>query len=161
MADQDLENPAHFKAIFGTKDKPRIKMSALLAEYEKIAKDETTGKNADQLRVWRNPRKRAVAYWIKVVSDCYVDDITQYQTLDFRDWWLERIEVDGLKPRSANKDLSHLNKMYRVVCKFHRIDHNKPFQGTNFSEGIEGEKIPLFAGLDRNRDLAGHRLYER
>jgi hypothetical protein len=155
LADQDPENPAHFKAIFGTEDKPRIKMSTLLAEYEKIAKDETTGKNADQLRVWRNPRKRAVANWIKVVSDCDIDDITQYHTLDFRDWWLERIEVGNLKPGSANKDLSHLNKMHRVVCKFHRIDHIKPFQDTYFSEGIEGEKYPFSRDWIETRILPG------
>ncbi|MBD8894052.1 integrase [Labrenzia suaedae] len=155
LAEVGPDSGANFQALFGTAKFPEIRFSDLLTEYERIAKDQIKGKSDDQLRVWRNPRKRAIKNWLSVVSDTSLDKTDQYQALEFKDWWLERLETEDLKSGSANKDLNHLAKMHREVCKFHRITQNDPFRGMLFPSDEEPEKHPFSRPWVQDKLLPG------
>lgn len=143
LADAGAGDKTRFQALYGTVKTPKIPISNLLDEYEKLAKEELAGKSDDQMRVWRNPRKKAIANWCSVVGDTDVAELDQYKAMSFRDWWLDRVDTDGIKPSSANKDLSHLAKMSRDVCRFHRIASSDPFRGMMLREEEEPEKHPF------------------
>ncbi len=133
----------HFQALFGTAEKPRINVSGLLQEFEKIRKQDIQNKSRDQLRVWRTPRQRAIANWLAVIGDRPIDEIDQYQAREFRDWWIDLVETKNKQPETANKDISHVATMARVVCEFHRLDYVDPFIGMRLSETTEREQFPF------------------
>jgi len=154
LDDLGPDQPVNFQALFGPKTL-EIRISQILAEFEKINKKELSGKNDDQLRVWRNPRKRAVKNWLSINPDVPLDQINQFHALDFRDWWIDRIENEGLKNGSANKDIQHLSRMHRELCAFHRIPSINPFQGTWLSNDDNGERFPFSREWVENRILPG------
>ncbi|MEM7710489.1 MAG: DUF6538 domain-containing protein, partial [Pseudomonadota bacterium] len=53
-------------ALLGTIPKPGISVSKALDLYWTLAREKTLGKSADQLRRWRNPRKKAIRNFITV-----------------------------------------------------------------------------------------------
>ncbi len=88
---------------------PAITVANALELYWELAKDKTFGKSEDQLRRWRNPRIKAIRNLIDVIGDKPIDQITRDDMLDFRQYWLEKIEGEGLTLNSANKNLIHLD----------------------------------------------------
>lgn len=78
-------------ALLGGVKQPQINVSKALELYWTLAADKTIGKNEDQIRRWRNPRKKAVANFIAVVGDRALSEIPGDNMLDFRRYWVERI----------------------------------------------------------------------
>lgn len=93
-------------AILGGVAEPPISISRALELFWPLARDRIQGKSADQLRRWKNPRKKAIRNLINVIGDKPIADISRHDMLDFRDFWMERIESDGIDPGTANKDLT-------------------------------------------------------
>ena len=52
-------------AVMGAVKKPAMTLNAALERYEELEKPRLRGKNADQLRRWRNPLRLAVANFEK------------------------------------------------------------------------------------------------
>jgi len=73
-------------ALLGGAKEPPLTVSKALEHYWTLAKDKTLGKSEDQLRRWKNPRKKAVGNFIAVVGDKAIKDITGDDMLDFRNW---------------------------------------------------------------------------
>lgn len=115
------------EAVLGGADKPSIAMSGLFAAYEEHARDRLRGKSRDQVRKWINPRKRAVANFLEVIGDKGLAVITRDDALDFRAWWLDRVEDEDYEPGSANKDLGHLAKMFGALNDAWRLGLANPF----------------------------------
>ncbi|MFC3061381.1 hypothetical protein [Paenirhodobacter populi] len=69
------------------------------------------------MRRWENPRKKAIANFIKVKGDMEVGAIVTADLVDFRNWWLEKMEEDDLTPNSANKDFIHLTSTLKHVAR--------------------------------------------
>lgn len=122
-------------ALLGGVEKPKITVSRALDLYWELAREKTIGKSADQLRKWKNPRIKAVRVFIEVVGDKDIAAITGDDMLDFRAWWLDRIENEGLKPSSANKDLIHLGDVLKTVNKMKRLNLVLPLSDLSFKEG--------------------------
>lgn len=108
-------------AVLGTVQKPRITVSRALDLYWDLAREKTFGKSPDQVRKWRNPRKKAIKNFIDVVGDKDLLEISGDDMLDFRTWWLDRIETEGLGANSANKDLIHLGEILKCVVRMKRL----------------------------------------
>ncbi|MEJ1999323.1 MAG: hypothetical protein P8X76_14610, partial [Maritimibacter sp.] len=49
------------KALLGAFEKPALRLSKLVDEVERIAENDNRYKSENQMRLWRNPRKRAAA----------------------------------------------------------------------------------------------------
>ena len=130
-------------AILGGAQEPKLTVQRALELYWTLAKDKTFGKSDDQLRRWKNPRNKAVRNFIDVVGDKPIKDITGDDMLDFRQWWVERVENEGLTANSANKDLVHLSDVLRTVNKMKRLGLVLPLSDLALQEGEQRQRPPF------------------
>ena len=140
------DNPDMLDAVAmigGVKEQP-ITVSRALDLYWSLAKDKTLGESDDQLRRWKNPRIKSVKNFVAVVGDKAIKDITGDDMLDFRNWWMERLEEEDLTPNSANKDLIHLGDILKTVNRMKRLGLVLPLSDLAFTEG-EAKTRPPFS----------------
>jgi integrase len=133
-------------ALLGGAKEPEITVTRALDLYWDLAREKTFGKSADQIRKWQNPRKKAIKAFVTVIGDKPISEITGDDMLDFRAWWLDRIENEGLSPGSANKDLIHLGDVLKTVNKMKRLKLVLPLSDLSFKEG-EAEQRPPFSDV--------------
>ena len=138
-------NSMEAAALLGAVDVPSITVSAALEEYWGLTKDKILRKSKDQIRRWRNPKIKAVRNYIDVVGDKPIAEITREDMLTFRNWWLERIEREGISPHSANKDLIHLGNVLKLVNDMKKLGLGEcPVHKLNLSEGIKKLTCPIY-----------------
>ncbi|KRS11028.1 integrase [Roseovarius atlanticus] len=142
------------EALLGTAKESEITASRALELYWTLTQDKTRGKSDDQLRRWRNPRIKAVNNFVAVVGDKAISDITGDDMLDFRAWWLEKMEADGLTPNSANKDLIHLGDVLKTVNRMKRLGLVLPLSDLAFKEGEKKHRPPFSEEWIRDKLLA-------
>jgi integrase len=123
-----------------------LTVSRALELYWTLAKDKTLGKSEDQLRRWKNPRLKAVRNFIEVIGDKAMAEITADDILDFRQWWLERLEAEGLPPNSADKDLIHFSDVLKTVNRMKRLGLVLPLSDLAFHEGEKRQRPPFSNG---------------
>ena len=140
-------------AILGGAKEPALTVQRALDLYWTLAKDKTFGKSEDQLRRWKNPRLKAVRNFIDVIGDKAIQDISADDMLDFRQWWLDRVEAEHLTPNSANKDLVHLSDVLKTVNRMKRLGLILPLSDLALQEGAKGQRPPF-----SNDWIAGHLL---
>lgn len=153
----DIKGPpdeAEATALLGTVPKPKIKLEDALEEYWSLARDKTIGKSPDQLRRWKNPRKRAVRNFVRVNDNKPMDEITRDDMLDFRQFWLERIESGEVEPGTANKDFIHLGDVLKTVNRLKRLGLDLPLGELSFKEGEQRTRPPFSVTWIRDRILA-------
>lgn len=136
-------DPLAAAALLGGVPEAKITVTKALDLYWMLAKDKTLGKSADQLRRWENPLKKATANFVAQIGDKALADITGDDMLDFRQWWLERLETGGLTANSANKDLTHLAVVWRTVNKMKRLGLVLPLSDLSFKEGERRARPPF------------------
>lgn len=131
------------EAFLGGAKSPPLTVAAALESFWKLAADRVRGKSSDQVRRWRNPRIKAITNFIQVVGNLPVADISADHMLDFREWWWDRIESEGLTPNSANKDFSHLGNVLKTVVRMRRLGFEPPVSGLNFAAGRARPRPPF------------------
>ena len=146
--------PKQAEAMLGGAQEPQITVSRALSLYWDLAKDRTRGKSADQLRRWENPRKKAVKNFVDVVGDKAMSAITPDDMLDFRNWWMERLDEEGLTPDSANKDLIHLGDVLKTVNKMKRLGLVLPLSDLAFKKGEAKQRPPFSPDWIKDKLLA-------
>jgi len=129
-----IGNAAVVDAILGNVPAPALTLTAALEEYWKHTQDQTRHKTPRELNDWKAPRKRAVKHFTKIVGDKNMSDISRDDTLDFRLWWQARINDEGLKANSANKDIGHLCTIFRTIDETLRLHLSNPFENLHLSE---------------------------
>jgi integrase len=149
----DNPNQMEAAAFFGGAKQPEITVSRALDLYWDLAREKTFGKSKDQLRRWKNPLIKAVKNFIAVVEDKPISRISGDDMLDFRDWWLDRIEIKGLTPNSANKDLTHLGTVLKTVNKMKRLNLVLPLSDLSFKEGEATQRPPFTDNWIRDKLL--------
>lgn len=141
-------------AVLGGAKEPSLTVSKALDQYWTLAREKTLGKSPDQFRRWRNPRIKAVNNFIKAVGDKALSEITGDDMLDFRAWWLDRIEAGEVEPGTANKDLIHLGDVLKTVVRMKRLGIVLPLDGLSFKEGEAGQRPPFSSGWIKEKLLA-------
>lgn len=131
-------------ALLGGVNTPPLTVTKALELYWTLSKDKTLQKSEDQIRRWKNPRIKAVKNFVAVIGDKAIKDITGDDMLDFRNWWMERVEEEDLTPNSANKDLIHLGSVLKTVNKMKRLGLVLPLTDLSFKEG-DAKKRPPFS----------------
>jgi integrase len=147
-------DPSEASALLGGEAEPPITVSRALELYWGFARDLVLNKSPDQLRRWRNPRIKAVKTFIDVIGDKPLAQITRDDMLAFREFWLNRIEEEGVKPNSANKDLTHLGGVLRMVVEKKKLAIVLPLGGLALKEGDKAQRLPFSDGWIRDRLLA-------
>ncbi len=130
-------------AVLGQTDPPHITVTEALSIFWVLTEERTHGKDADQLRIWRNQRKRAVANFIDIAGDLPIETITRDHMLDYRQWWWERIRDEAMTANSANKDILALMKILRTVNEMKRLRLDLPVGKLAFSEGEQITHLPF------------------
>ena len=128
----------------GGEDKPALKLSDLVAEYEAINAVELTAYSIDQRKRWRNPKLRAVANLIGVIGDKALADLKRGDALAFRKFWQERIAAEDLAIGTANKDFGHVSKMLTAIDVNYQLGLPPVFLKLRFS-GEESEQRLAFS----------------
>ena len=147
-------DPIEAAALLGTVPEPQITVSAALDLYWTLAREKTLGKSEDQERRWRNPRIKAVRNFVTVAGDKPLDQITRDDLLDFRQWWLEKIDTEGLTANSGNKDLIHLGDVLKTVNRMKRLGLDLPLGELSFKEGEARTRPPFSDAWIRDKLLA-------
>lgn len=132
-------------ALLGLVPEPPLTVSKALEEYWTAAADRTRGKSADQIRRWENPRKKAVANFIKAVGDVALADIGAQEMRDFRAWWVRKVEDDDLTPNSANKDFTHLKDVLGSVIEAMHLTIDLPLRSLKMLKDDEARTRPPFS----------------
>lgn len=130
-------------ALLGLDKPPRLTVNAALDIFWKLAEERTHGKDLNQLRIWKNQRKRAVTNFVDVVGDLVLEEISRDNMLDYRQWWWERIRDEGLTANSANKDISAFVNILRTVNEMKRLHIDLPVEGLAFTEGEQNTRLPF------------------
>ncbi len=142
------------KALLGAVAAPEISVSQALEMYWSLARDRTLGKDADQIRRWKNPRKKAVKNFIAVAGDVAISEITRDDLLDFREMWIERIEMGEVTQNSANKDFTHLGDILKTVNEKKRLKIDLPLSGLSLKEPERRSRPSFSDDWIRNRILS-------
>lgn len=93
-----------------------------------------------------------------VIGDKAISDITGDDMLDFRAWWLERLETNGLTTNSANKDLIHLGDVLKTVNKMKRLGLVLPLTDLSFKQGEAKPRPPFTESWIRDKIPAPGKL---
>lgn len=130
-------------AFLGNVPKPKIKITAALEIFWDLTRDKTIGMDANQIRKWKNPRKKVIGNFIHVNGNISISDITRDHMLDFRQWLLERITDGGIIAGTANKDLIHLGQILKTVNSLKRLELDLPLGELSFNEGEKNTRPPF------------------
>ena len=141
-------------ALLGTEKKPALVVSQIFHEYEVIAQVEIRDMSPDQLRIWRNGRKRAVDRFQSIVGDKPVKELTADDGIDYCEWWRDRVIAGEADPKTANKDIGQLSRMLKDLNIRRRLGLSDIFKGLR----IKGEKpkprVPFTTDFIQNQLFA-------
>ena len=134
-------------ALLGVTEPPKMTLSETLAEFRKSVEPIKTLKmTPDQLRKYRNPRDKAFRNFIAVVGDIPLADLTRTNLIEFRSWWLTKIQEEDLQTDSANKDFTHLKSVIEAVIDTLALPFPSPFGGKSIKfPKSEAEARPEFS----------------
>ena len=110
------------QALLGAIKRPEITISTALEKFWSLSKDKQLNKSENQIQKWKNPRIKAVKNFIKIVGDKNLSQLTRDDVLNFKDWWVERLQEENMTPNSANKDFIHLRGVLLNVNDNLRLD---------------------------------------
>ncbi|MCV6825395.1 MULTISPECIES: DUF6538 domain-containing protein [Halocynthiibacter] len=112
-------------ALLGNVTAPTLKLSGLVDHVQDLNAHDNRFKSPEQMRLWLNPRKRAVGNLIKALGkDCDVIAVGTPEARRHRKWWQAKIEREGQSVKTANKDFHYLSGM---LARFYDdLDHEDP-----------------------------------
>jgi hypothetical protein len=145
-------------ALLGGARQPEITISRALDLFWTLAADRTIGKSDDQLRRWRNPLIKANKNLIAVIGDKPISQITGDDMLDFRQWWMDKLESEGLTANSANKDLVHVGSVLKTVNKMKRLGLILPLSDLSLKQGQPRVRPPFSDAWIKDKMLAPGQL---
>lgn len=136
-------DPQQAEALLGGVAKPSITVTGALDRYWTVAMAKTAGKSKDQIRRWENPRKKAVAEFVKAVGDLEISKITTADLMTFKTRLTERLLSGEITAGSANKDLIHLISTIRDVARVNDIALKFNSEKMMFKEGEDNHRPPF------------------
>lgn len=142
-------------ALLGAVAPPVLTLSSALEAYWPLARDKVLGRSQDQVRRWKNPIKKAFRNIIDVLGDVEIAQLTADDMQDFREWWIDRIEAEGLSANSANKDFTFVSVVLRRVVAGKRLGFEPPVSGLRLEEGRQNTRIPFSTDFIRDKLIGG------
>ena len=143
-------NPAVIDAVLGGVEEPRVTVSDAMEIYKtKIAAGELLNKSPQQKKLWHNTKDRSLRYFLDVVGDLVMADITREDAQKYFEWWNDQLapkdpSVAPKKPKTAARHFSDIRKLYSEYYKYMgEEDRLNPFRNMNF-KGKSRTVIPAF-----------------
>ena len=153
-----IANQPAVSAILGGVEKPSLPLDKALDQFFTLSRDSLHGKSEDQIRKWKNPRKKAVRNLIKVIGNKALSEITRDDALDFRAWWIDRVENEHMDPGTANKDIGHINQIINDLDDKLRLGLNKPFAAMRLKGEKHNPRVAFKASFVQRKLLAENTL---
>lgn len=141
-------------AVLGGEDRPVIRTSELLTEYQAVMAATLSKMSADQVRKWENVRKRAVANLALAGIDKALTELVPADGQIFRRWWMERVVAGDVEIASANKEFGVLNRMFTSVGKAKELSLQPAFTGLRIEGGKTKKREAFEVGFISARILA-------
>lgn len=145
---------AETQSILGGVSKPKRRKKKVSQAFQlyldKIAFDEVAKKSEKQRYSWQKTKKTSINYFIDVIGDVPMEDITREMATSYRSWWIERMlpgdEQD--KPAKANTANRHIGNMRRLYEDYFTYigqeERLNPFRKMFFKSTGEDSKVPPF-----------------
>lgn len=147
------DDEAAHVAILGGEAEPRLMLSELLDRFKSITAASRMDMSTDQVRKWENPKKRAIENLIEVIGDKAINRVTRGDALDFRVWWQDRVLSGDVEIGTANKDIGHLNKMFRTIETSDRLGLDKVFGELRIEGETTASRVPYSAAFVQSKIL--------
>jgi len=116
-------------AVLGLVPAPKVTVSDAVDEFYKVAGDRVLGKNEDQLRRHKAPRKKATNNFIKAVGDKSLAEVTTDDWFTFRAALLAKVAAGEILAASANKEFIYLNAMWNAIAQVKQIPLSYSMKG--------------------------------
>jgi len=142
---QSLPNKIEIDALLGGTPKPtrtQKKVSAAFKLYlDEIGFDEQYNKSPKQKYYWEKTKRTSINYFIKIMGDLHMEDITRDQAVTYRNWWMKRMlpsEAQGktiapAKPNTANRHIGNMRNLYKAYfLHIGEEDRPNPFRNMFF-----------------------------
>ena len=125
------------EALLGTVEAPPVTVSQAFEIYcNEIAVSDLMHKSPKQKKLWMKTKRRGVQYFIDLIGDKPMTEITRQDGLAFFKWWSSRVMpkdgTKGLQPNTANRDLGNVRLLYSSYFK-HIGDEDRPNPFRNLS----------------------------
>lgn len=153
-----MDDDGAVTAVLGLEPVPPVKLSEVFDRYEKLERTSIADYSEDQLRKWRNPRRRAMSNLLKVVPDKPISALVRADALDFRTWWQDRIQSEGLQIESANKDIGHLHTMLTTIDRALQANLPPVFADLRIRGGVDNQRQAFPAAFVQEKLLADDAL---
>jgi ABC-type dipeptide/oligopeptide/nickel transport system ATPase subunit len=131
------------RAVLGLVDTPKITMGMAFERFWEHIKDEWMVLSADQQRVKRNVYLKSIRNFEKVNRKITLHEIKREHALAFRSFWLKRVEKEGLKPYTGNREINSLRRMVAVNYDIDSIGHQNPFHRVRLRDTEESQRKPF------------------
>ena len=152
------DGPEVARALLGGVEAPKLMLSALVAAVEEASAHDNRYKSETQMRLWRNPRDRAVRNLIAALGeDRPVTSIDAAAARRHRAWWQQRRAHEGQSADTANKDFSNMGSLLaRYYDSIDMPDPPRPYSGVAIRDARAAPKRTKEIPLDcvRERWLA-------
>lgn len=131
---------------------------------DEIEFDAQLKKSPAQRRSWENSKRVSTDYFIKVIGDINMTDITREHAIEFRNWWANRIKVgdeNGKRPTpyTANRRIGNMRTLYREYFAFlGEEDRPNPFRNLSFKDDKTNKRPPFSIDWMRNTILTKNAL---
>ncbi len=132
-------NPVIVDAVLGGVAVPKVSISEAMAVYQdEIMASSLRGKSPAQLKLWRQTKDRSLSYFVDLMGDIAIDEITREDALAYFKWWNDQItpldpEQKPKSPKTANKHFGDMRDLYH---KYHthvgEEDRQNPFRNLSF-----------------------------
>ncbi|GAB4071809.1 tyrosine-type recombinase/integrase [Ancylobacter sonchi] len=131
-----IKNPAAVAAILGAEPPHNPRISEVWELYASHGKAALAGMSPGQLSAHETSRRRALTYLQDQLGDVGLADITRTEVLKFRDWWMGKVETEGLRAYTANRSFTDIKGMLAVVdaalrTSFHAVWEKVSLPETN------------------------------
>lgn len=145
------------EAVTGQVPEADPKISNIWKLYEHHGRANMMGMSPRQLAKHGVSRKRAIKYLQELLGDIPLSQVTRESVLRFRDWWVAKIEKDGLRAYSANRSITDIAGMLTVIdaalrSNFHAVWEKVRIKETNATK--LGKRLPFPAAWVQERFLA-------
>ena len=146
--------PAETQSILGGVSKPKRRKKKVSQAFQlyldKIAFDEIAKKSEKQRYSWQKTKTTSINYFIEVVGDVPMEDITREMATSYRSWWIERMlpgdeQQKPVKANTANRHIGNMRRLYEDYFTYiGQEDRLNPFRKMFFKTTGEDAKVPPF-----------------
>lgn len=135
--------PEEVTAVLGGEDKPAIRTSEMLTEYEDLSRAYLSQMGPDQEQRWRTERARWVANVKAVIGDKPLGEVTREDALKYRRWLLDRITRGKVVIKTANKEIGGVSRMFNKISDAKALGFSPVFAKLRI-EGQEETQRPAY-----------------